>query len=280
MIRQKTFWFVFGLMLVLSIAIPVRYVIRFFGEYRYILPSADTLYIGNSGGNWWDYIALIFPFLVVLPYSLSFLNENKSGVVLYVQARGNRKTYYYSQLITCFIGTALVFLVPFLLNILLNAILFPVNGNDYISTYNAYDSNWTDTIMGKGFYRATLFHGYLFKKIAIMHPQLYNVLYAFGIAIASGVMGMFTYAVSILLQKNTISLLIANYLFFSIFIVLDRVLEEGNIFPVYINTNLTDYLSNGHFNHGLVYPIYLLFLLFEVVCSVLIIKSRLKKDEV
>lgn len=279
MTRRKTFQFAFALMLALSIIFPIYNVIKYWGCYEYALPSADTLYIGNGGGECWEYLQFVFPFIIVLPYSFSFLNENKSGVACYVQTRGGRKHYYYSQLITCFLGTAVIFFIPLLFNILLNSILFPINGNDYVSTYNAYDRNWVTTILGRGFYRETLFQGYVFKKVAIVHPQLYNLLYAVWTSVASGIMGMFAYSVSIILQKNTISLFIANFLFFSIFTVLDRISEESNLFSVYINTNLTDYLSNGHFNHGLVYPIYILFLLCELIVAVLIIKYRLKKDE-
>lgn len=276
--RQKSFQFVFALMLLISIAMPIYYVVTYWGFYEYALPSSDTLYIGNNAGICWEYLSLVFSFLIVLPYGFSFMSENKSGVILYVQARGERKNYYYGQLIACFIGTAFVFLLPFLFNIFLNALLFPVNGNDYISTNNAYDFNWANSIMGRGFFKETLFNGYIFKDIGINHPQFYNVIYAVWSSCASGIMGMFIYAVSIIFQKNALSLFIANYLFFMIFTVLDRILENGNL-PLYINTNLTDYLANGHFNQGRVYPLYLLFLLCESVVSVSIIKHRLRKDE-
>lgn len=279
MTKQKTFQFVFILMLSISIAVPIYHVVKYWGFYEYALPSSDTLYIGNNAGACWEYLSLIFPFIIVLPYGFSFMNESKSGVILYVQTRGERKDYYYGQLAACFIGTAFIFLLPFLLNILLNSLLFPINGNDYISTHNVYDINWVNSIMGRGFFKETLFDGYIFKQIAINHPQLYNVIYAVWISFASGIMGMFIYAVSIIFQKNALSLLIANYLFFMIFTVLDRVFENSNLF-LYINTNLTAYLSNGHFNQGRVYPLYLLFLLCEVVGSISIIKHRLRKDEI
>lgn len=169
-------------------------------------------------------------------------------------------------------------MIPFVLNIFFNTLLFPINGNDYISTCNVYDYNWVKSVMGKNFFKETLMNGYIFKSIAINYPQFYNVIYAIWISFASGIMGMFVYAISIVFQKNALFLLIANYLFFMIFMVLDRILENSS-FPFYINTNLASYLSNGHFNNGQVYPLYLLFLLCEAVISVSIIKYRLRKDE-
>lgn len=275
--KRKSFQFVFWGMILLCIVQPVYYVIKYWGSYIYELPSADTLYIANSGSDIWSYIQQLFSFLIVLPFGFSYLDEKKFGVNLYLQSRGERKAYYYSQLIACFIGTAMVILLPFLINIALNGIIFPINGNDYISTYDAYDYNWCSKIMGNGFKDKTLFQGHILKSIFIEHPQLYNVIYALIGGISSGVMGMFVYAISILVEKNRIWVLIINYLFFSVFTVLDRVIE--NIFPIYINVNLTEYLSDGHFNHGRVYPIYIAFLLLEVFISIGIVRRQWKKDE-
>lgn len=278
MSKQITFRFIFAMMLIICVGMPVYYVIKFWGFYAYELPSADTLYIGNSAGMCWQYLALLFPFIIIFPYSTAFLRENKWGVNMYVQVRGERKHYYIAQVITCFIGTFLIFFLPFLLNILLNALLFPMNGNDYVSTYNAYDRNWVDMTMGYGFYKMTLFQGVIFKKIAVCEPQLYNLIYAVWTSFAAGVMAMFTYAVSIVLHKKTLYIFIVNYLFFTSFSIVDRIVEAKS--RVYINTTLTDYLSNGLFNHGLVYLFYLLFLFGELICSFLIIRNRLQDDEV
>ena len=65
MTKQKTFQFVFALMLLISIAFPIYYVITYWGVYDYALPSADTLYIGNSAGICWKYFYLIVPFLMI-----------------------------------------------------------------------------------------------------------------------------------------------------------------------------------------------------------------------
>ncbi len=278
MLKHKTFRFAFIMMLAISIVVPIYYVMEYRGFYIYALPSAHTLYIFNYASDLWAYIAQIFPFLIVLPYGLSYIKENKSGVTLYVQSRGTRKHYYYGQLIACFIGTALVILIPLLLNILLNSLLFPVNGNDYISTSNVYDYNWANSIVGPGYYRSEISHGYIFKELAIDYPQFYNVLYAFWAAFVAGIMGMFAYAVSIIMKKHALSVLIANYLFFMVCSNIDRIIHERG--SLYINTNLTDYLANGQFRHGLVYPFFLIFLLCELLLCICIIRHQLKRDEV
>jgi hypothetical protein len=133
--------------------------------------------------------------------------------------------------------------------------------------------------MGAGYYRTTLLNGVIFKSFAISHPQIYNLFYALIMSVASGVMGMFTYGISIVFKKGAIALLICNYLFFQIFFVMDRISESGILMPVYINMNLTAYLSDGLFDHGLVYPLYFLFLLVETVVCMMIVGRKLKRDE-
>ena len=277
MFRKRTFQFAFIGMLCLAIGVPVFNLIKYWGEYEYALPSAHTLYIANGDGNVWSYLSLIIPFFISLPFCFSFLDEYKSGVILYVQTRGERKSYYYAQIITCFLGTAMVILIPFLLNILLNGIIFPVNGNDFVSTHNVYDRTWANSVMGYGFWKKTLSNGMIFKHIAIDYPQLYNVIFAFWAAFAMGVLSMFVYAISLLVKKQAIWLLIINYLFFQVFTVFNRIMEDLSF--VYINLELTDYLANGQFNIGLVYLFYLLFLLLLMFVSHRIIKHKINLDE-
>lgn len=277
--KSKSFRFVMGFMLALCIALPVFYAVSYWGEYTYALPSADTLYIANSDGLCWDFLSWLFPFLLVLPYGFSYINEAEYGINLYLQSRENRRAYYYGQMLACFVGTALVILIPFLLNIALNAILFPVNGNDYISSYQAYDWNWTATVMGESFFRDTIFYGYIFKSLAINHPLFYNLLYAVFAGVSSGIMGMFVYAISILVRKNRILVLILYFLFFQVFTVFDRLMEDIEIIPVYINLRITSYLSYGHLSYGEVYPLFLLFLLAETIASFRIVKQQIKRDE-
>ncbi len=279
MSQKKTFRFVFFGMVILCVSLPLFQLMKHWGEYEYALPSADVLFVANGESEWWSYLSFLFPFLIILPYGFSFMDEHKNGVILYVLTRGERRTYYYAQMATCFIGTAITILIPFLLNILMNGILFPMTGNDAVMGYQKYDVNWCMRIMGQGFYKNTLSEGAILKHLAIDLPQVRNILISLWTAIVSGVISCFFYGVSLLVKRGSIWILIISYLFFQFFVMLDNLWEEAEFFGMYVNLDLLDYLSGGYPEYGLIYPLYLLILLVLLALTCGMIQHRVRNDE-
>lgn len=281
MVRKKTFRFSFFLVLLLCIFLPFVYAIEYKGYSVVELPAAHTLYVGNAMGLAWKYMQLVFPFLVIFPYSMSFFEESKEGTILYIQARSGRKQYYFSQVITCFIGGFVIIGVPFAINILLNSIIFPDNANDYISTYDIYTSNWSSCITGS----STIFHviskGYMLKSLYINHPQLHNLLFALLSGVVSGIMSMLAYAFSIFIRKSRLFIFFLMYVFFQIFSMMDSVMfDNWSDVNVYVCTNITSYISNGLLQMGRVYWGFYVLLAFVVLFVITVIRKRIKRDEI
>lgn len=279
MLRQKGFWISMGLMLLTAMAIPLYYTIKNVGEYRYNLPSADTLFLFSGGTVWWYAFSFAFPILIILPYGLSFVTEKSIGVNIYLQSRSDRTSYYYAQMLTCFIGMTVIIFIPSMLNILLDAIIFPINGNDYISTYHAYDDNWVNTILDSGCSKLSPSSGYLWKSLAVNHPMAYNVFYSVWTSLMAGIMSAASYALSVWMNERAIRLMIANYLIFSICKTMNNIAEESDAIPFFINFDPAAYLANGHFNTGLYYPFFIGLMIAVIVASCIIIRKRITGDE-
>lgn len=279
MIKKRLFWITFFGMLCLAIGMPIFYVWRYRGCYAYELPSADILYLGNSNGLVWEYICMLFPFLIVLPYGFSYISEVKTGVKNYVQVRGTRRAYYFAQCCVCFFSVFLVFFAPMLLNIILNGAFFPVNGNDPITLAQMGTSNWGSYITGSSFTKTVLHHGMICKQILIDHPQLYNVLFAGIAGMSAGVMGAFIYALSLIVKKNYVYLLVVNFLLFQLFFVANQFCYDGILSPIYVDLKLTDYLANRFIANGKDYRIFGIMMLLEMVVSIGIIIRKTKRDE-
>lgn len=281
MMRKKTFRFSFGLVFALCVFLPFLYAFRYKGYCVAQLPAANTLYVGNAMGVAWKYIQLLFPFLVIFPYGMSFYEEARDGTILYIQIRNGRKQYYISQLIVCFIGGFLIIAIPFIINILLNTIIFPADANDYVSTYNKYTDNWIGSITGSSVIFPVWSKGYLLKGMFVNHPQLYNVLFALLSGGVAGIMSMLAYAFSLFVKKGRLFIFFLVYLFFQIFSMIDSVMfnrwDETN---TYVCTNITMYISNGLLQVGRVYWIFYIFLLFVVLFVIKIVKRRISEDEI
>lgn len=281
MMRKKTFKFSFGLVMMLCILLPFFFAIKYKGYPVYQLPAAYTLYVGNELGLAWKYVRILFPFLVILPYSMCFFEESKEGTILYIQSRCGRKKYYGSQMITCFIGGFILIGIPFLINILLNAIIFPANANDYISTYDMFTENWSGSITGSNIIFPVISKGYILKGLFINHPQIHNLLFAVLAGIVAGIMSMLAYAFSIFITKSRLFIFFLMYIFFQAFSMIDSVLFDAwDVGITYVCTNITAYISNGLLQVGRVYWLFYIFLVVVVLFIVRTVKRRIKSDEI
>lgn len=210
------------------------------------------------------------------------MNEYKSGVIMYIQARNNRKHYYYAQMLTCFVGTCIIIIVPFLINILMNSIIFSNTGSDEAlgSQYGRYMQSWSEHLFGKGYYRSTLCKELILCHIHIDYPVLYNIIFSIMAGLILGVIAMFFYGISLVVKKGSVWVLLISYLTFQIFEVLDRIWEERQLFGVYVDVNVFDYICAGLPIYGRVYLIMAFILLAMLVVSCGIINYRAKHDEV
>ena len=91
MTKKKTFIVAFAVMLAIAIAFPFVTYIRYMKNFEFNMPAANSVFMANTFMQCWDYLVVIFPFLVVFPYAMSFYDENKLGVKFYIQTRGDRQ---------------------------------------------------------------------------------------------------------------------------------------------------------------------------------------------
>lgn len=280
MTNKKTFLFSFGIMLMVCLVLPFIYFWYYRNYYAYQLPAAYSVFVGNDTGLAWKYIQLIMPFLIIFPFSMSFYEDCLSGANIYYQTREGRKKYYFSQMLTCFIGGMVIIGIPFLLNILLNTIIFPLEGNDYVTTLNKYFIGWSANVTGSSVILKTISKGFILKKLYINYPQFYNVAITISASIIAGVMSVATYTFSLIVRKNRIFIFLFSYIFFQLFAMIDSVLysrwSETN---VYICTNITSYMSVTQGQIGKVFiGLYILMILI-VFLEIKIVRQRIAKDE-
>ena len=81
----------------------------------------------------------VVPLLLCLPAALSLAKEQRTGQSVLMSARLGRKVYLWSRVISVFVVTTIVFSLPFLLEIVLNCVSFPLNATGDFYNYNAYE---------------------------------------------------------------------------------------------------------------------------------------------
>lgn len=144
----------------------------------------------------------IYPLLVVVPVGFVLAKERGTQEHILMITRMGSGTYYFSKLFSAFIVTAVVFIIPFLVEIPLHIIAFSTRPTWDLSHWGAYETQYIAEV-----------RNYLFSGLYIRSPYGYAVVKIVLFGLFSGLMGAFSVAVSALYRvKFRITVLLPVFL--------------------------------------------------------------------
>ena len=153
----------------------------------------------------------LYPLLVACPAELLYAREWQIGLNTLMESRVGALTYKLSKLAAVFFVTAVVFTLPFMIEILLNIVAFPTNAIGDLSNLNTYDPSYLQSIKN-----------YIFCDLYLVSPYLYAVVMTVLFGILSGILGMTICAFSMTIHtKFRLLYLLPTYLLlnFTIYIL-------------------------------------------------------------
>ena len=153
----------------------------------------------------------LYPLLVACPAGLLYAKEWQIGLDTLVGSRVGALNYNLSKLAAVFCATAIVFTLPFMIEILLNIVAFPTNAIGDLSNLNTYDPSYLQSIKN-----------YIFCDLYLVSPYLYAVVMTVLFGILSGILGMTICAFSMTIHtKFRLLYLLPTYLLlnFTIYIL-------------------------------------------------------------
>lgn len=157
----------------------------------------------------------LYPILVVIPAGFSLAREYQRGTRVFLVSRLGNFSYQISKYLSVFFTTMIIFTVPFLLEILLNCVSFPLSATGDLAYGSIYDSAYIMRV-----------NHYFMKHIYLYSPYLYAVLGTLFWGVVSGLFGVFTAAVSSLIRvKYNV------FLFLPIFVLLNLPLILAHRIP-------------------------------------------------
>ena len=174
-----------------------------------LLELAHTTKMGLLSWNRASYAAdlallfqQIYPLLVVCPAGFALAKERGTQEHVLMITRMGSGVYYFSKLISAFVVTAVVFVLPFLVEIVLHIIAFTTQPAWDLTHWHAYDESYIQMV-----------RNYLFSDLFIRAPYLYAVGKVLLFGLFSGLMGAFSVAVSALYKvKFRITVLLPAFL--------------------------------------------------------------------
>lgn len=155
----------------------------------------------------------LYPLLVVCPAGFSLAREYQIGTRVFLVSRLGNFRYQVSKYLSAFLTTMIIFTVPFLLEIILNCLSFPLSATGDLSNLSIYDDAYRISV-----------NNYFMKSIYLYSPYLYAVIGTLLFGAVSGLLGVFTVAVSSIKRVK-----------YNIFLFL----------PVFVALNMSTILASG-----------------------------------
>lgn len=144
----------------------------------------------------------LVPLVVCLPAGLSLVTEQHSGEMILAVSRLGARTYIWSKLIAAFMTNFLVFTVPFLIEIALNCLSFPLDAIGDFSGANTYSKEFQDMV-----------DGYSLSGLYAVSPYLYAVVCTLGLGVFAGLLAVVTIAISAIIKvKYSVTLILPAFL--------------------------------------------------------------------
>lgn len=127
----------------------------------------------------------LYPILIVCPAGFTLLSEKKRKTDCVLITRIGSIQYYLGKTIAAFFVTMIVFTIPFLIEFGLNCVSFPLAASGDFVDLNCYSPDYIK--LTSNYMYSTLFH---------MNSYLYTFVGILFWGVTSGIIGMFTVALS------------------------------------------------------------------------------------
>lgn len=207
LLRQKGAIATFCLLLALMLVNFTQNVLDFQGtDVLFMIHPMKLLTLSYNRVNYNQAVTLLLiqlvPLLVNLPAGLSLCFDRQTGEDKLLAARLGNRVYVYAKLLAVFCVTTLVFALPFLIEIALNCIAFPLNAEGDLAFGSVFSQQ-----------RIDFFGNYQFKRLYLFSPYLYAVVFTLLFGAVAGVLASFTAALSAVVRvKYRIFLILPDFL--------------------------------------------------------------------
>lgn len=265
-LERKIATLVFFLLFCLVLVNFFHNVITYKGSDLFNMYHPMTLLTLSSFSEYCFYLLQYYPIIVVIPAGFSLFNDKRLNQYIYIVSRVGVKNYYIGKLISVFFVTFLVFTLPFLLEIVLNCIAFPMDAVGEPSNYGFYTESYVAIITK-----------YIFSSLYIQSPYLYAIFFTLVFGILSGVLAMFTVAIS------TFPIKFKVLLFLPVYVLLHGLAMVKQSYPsISFDTNYFFYLGlyNPVFHPKENLIAYFAFIIVVFCLSIFIVLLKMRKDAI
>jgi hypothetical protein len=203
LIHQKGFRFSLFFLLTAVAGNFICNVVKFWNiEQADMYSFLEISLLSQSNRLGW-YIAVFFPFLLVLPGGLSLAVDKKTKADLLWISRCGKGRYLLSKTLAVLLVTFLVFFVPFMLELLLNLIAFPLDAHGNYLWTGLYQDGYE------------IVQKYFLFSLYYNHPVVYVLIRTLLMSVVAAALSIIPLAVSCYVSQYYCHLFIPVYFILS-----------------------------------------------------------------
>ena len=234
-----------------------------YAEIQYVTQMQDpikllTLSTWSPRGY---FLMVYLPILIVFPTACSYLTDRDTRVKIYIESRVGGRNYWYGKLISVFLTTFLVFVIPFLIEIVLSCVCFDISAVGDPSNFSYIQTVETE-------------NQYMFSALWLNNRVLYAIVMTFIWGIVTGILAVFNFSLTTLpFFKYKILTFFPIYILFYVISGISLFLKLNYTTNYFFILRLFDIKEKN-------YAVYSKFLMILVLFSVGMIHIKTKKDDI
>lgn len=260
--KRKEFIFALWAMTGYACAAFLYVLVKYWGMDVSMMKDANQSVCYSQMNGLWGMFSFLYPFLVVLPFATSYIDDYKNKLLVVYFSKASRRVYFLSKILAVFIGTALVIAIPCVLNLILCNLFLPHNYNTWMGEYQS--ESFYQAVTGTNHLYETAYRGILLPDLFLRSPLLYNIVYLLIFSSFSGLLGAFVLSLSFWLRKRKTILFLPLFFIISILDTINikwlYMAIEGK--KSYVDVAVLDYVVPS-FSNGGMNPVF--------ICSVIVI---------
>lgn len=260
LLERKTFFIMFFLMLGVVL---INYSLNLLEYNGYdvieLCQPIELLTLSEKSGAVSYFFMQYYPLLVIIPAGFSFALDRDCREMVFIEARVGTKNYYFGKLLSTFFITFLVFTIPFLIELMLNCIAFPMNAIGDTLGNSSYSEIYISNVKA-----------YFLSELYIKQPYLYSLVMIIFFGFISGILAIFTVAISTFPINFKVLLFLPVYILCFGISMIQQIIKDCPI-----STHYFDYLrlfTTG--NRSYIGFFTILFLLLYLSIHIIVYRSR------
>lgn len=209
MLKRTSFQISLAAMCLYSVLFFLINCIKEYGKLYIDVHAAKYLLLCGGLDNVFTFIfSIIFPIVVVIPFSDTFFEERKNKTTEFCLVRYSNNKYYFSKFLTVFLSGFIIIFIPFILNYLLNFIAFPLNSTiDY--------TNFSVAV--SGIYNSGINTLVLFRNLFAQNMYIYNFLHIILMSFTGAFIAVIVYQFSFFYENSRIILICSFFVIYQLY---------------------------------------------------------------